>query len=57
MQFLITDITVSFRNILNLGKETVGYVEIYLLISNPSSFDITLQVNSQDDSASSKGIL
>jgi len=39
------------------GQETVGYVEIDLLISNPSSFDITLQVNSQDASANSESIL
>ena len=54
---LIVDITVNFSSSLYFGRETNGLVQIDLLISNPSSVDITLQVESDDAGATSEGIL
>ena len=53
----LIDITVNFSSSLYFGRETNGLVQIDLLISNPSSVDIALQVNNQDGGASSEGIV
>ena len=47
----------SFSQSLYFGRETDGHAQIDVLISNPSSVDISLLVRSDDSSASSEGIL
>ena len=46
-----------FSQSLYFGHEMDGLVQIDILISNPSSVDITLLVSSDDSDASSEGIL
>ena len=57
LHFVMIDITMNLGRFLYFGLEMDGSVQIDVVISNPSSVDITLQVRSEDSSASSEGIL
>jgi len=54
--YYVLDITMNFRRSFYFALEMDGVLHIDVLISNPSSFDITLQVMSKDFTASSEGI-